>query len=79
MLSEQRMFCLGMVEIEAGHELFPAASGMAILAGFLESALVRIDMARSASTEIHVLKAHRSAGGIGFVAILAGHFAVQSG
>lgn len=59
--------------------MFPAAGGVATFAGFLESALVRIDMTSSASTEAQVLKAGPARGGIGLVAILAGHFAVQSG
>lgn len=68
-----------MVEIEACQHRLPTAGGMTGLAGFLELALMRINVAGGAGVELHVLVTSRPADRIGLVAFFAGHFHVQTG
>ena len=78
MLSDQRIFRLRVIELEDGKQILPAAGGVATLAGLLELALVRIDMACRAGIELHVLIASGSARRIGFVALFARNLYVQA-
>jgi len=77
--AEQGEFCFGVIEIEACEQSFPTAGGVAGLAGFLELALVRINVATGAGREFHVVIAGSTAWGIGLVALFAGHLYVQAG
>ena len=78
MPSNQRIFRFRVIEIEAGKQILPGAGGVATLARLLEFTLVRIDVARRAGVELHVLIASGSARSIGFVALFARNFYVQA-
>lgn len=67
-----------MIELEPRKDGFPAAGGMAGVAGFLEAAFVWIEVASGTGIELHVPIAHRSARHIGLVALFARHFDVQA-
>lgn len=77
-LSEERIFSFGMVEIEPWQHGFPAAGGMAGIARFFELAAVRVGMAGRAGVKLHVLVASRSSRGIGLVAFFAGNLSMQA-
>ena len=77
--SDQGIFRLGVIKIEAGQQILPAAGDVTTVAGFLECTLVGIDVARGTSVELHVLITSRAAGGIGFVALFAGNLTMQAG
>ena len=79
-LAEQRVFGFRMVEFEFRQELFPTCGGMAILAPLrFERPFVRIDVAVDASRKLHVFVPRRTAGRVGFVALLAGNLLVLTG
>jgi len=77
--SNEWIFCFGMVEIKARQKIFPTAGGVAAFARFLELTLVRVEVARGAGIELHVLIANRTAGRFRLVALFARNFYVQAG
>lgn len=77
-LPEERILGLRMIEGKGGEQLFPSGGGVAGLATLRERTLVRIDMAISASSELHVPEPRWSAGRVRLVAFFAGHLDVQS-
>jgi len=68
-----------VIEIEAGQHGSPPASGVAGVAGLLELTPMRIEVARRANIELHIPVSRRRPCGIGLVALLAFHFAMQPG
>lgn len=77
--AEQGILRLGMVECEALLQLLPARRRVAILAAFFERALVRIDVASRARSEIHVRVAGWPSRHVGLVTFFASHLDVQAG
>ncbi len=75
-LPQKRIVCFGVIESKAGQQIFPTAGSVTGLAGFLEFALVRINVTRGAGVELHVLVANRTAGRFRLVAFFAGNFHV---
>ena len=78
MHAEQRILCLGMIECEALLQSFPAGRGVAILAAFLERAVVGIDVASRTRGEIHVRVPRRPSRHVGLVTFFASHLEVQA-
>jgi len=65
-----------VVKIERRQKFLPTRRGVTFLAALLERALVRVDMAVSASLELHVLVAGRPARHIWLVTLFAFHLNV---
>lgn len=78
-LTEQRIFCFGVIEGKVLSNFFPAGGGVAMLARFLELTPMRIEMARGAGAKFHVLETRGAARCIGLVTFFAGDFGVQAG
>jgi hypothetical protein len=78
-LAEQGIFGFGVVEIESGKQVFPAACGVAGFATLFEFTLVGIDVAGGAGGKFHVLVAGRTAWSVGLMAFFAGDFRVEAG
>ncbi len=78
-LTEQRIFCFGVIEGKVLSNFFPAGGGVAVLARFLELTPMRIEMARGAGAKFHVLEARGAARCIGLVTFFAGDFDVHAG
>ena len=78
MLPEERILCLGMVEIKTGQHGLPATGGVTSFARLLEFAFVWVDMARRASIKLHVPVARRATGSVGLVALFTGHLDVET-
>ncbi len=78
-LSHQRVFGFGVIEIETGQKGLPAAGGVTGFARLLERSFVRIDVAGTAGIKFHVLIARRTARSVGLVALFARNFNMQAG
>ena len=78
MFSEKWEFCFRVIEFEIGCNFLPTRGGVAMLAGFFELPVMRIEMTRIAGRKFHVLEARRPAWGIRLVAFFAGDVGVQT-
>src|ERR1700693_502880 len=72
MHSEQRIFCLGMVELHRGVHFFPTGCRVAGFARSLESAPVWVGVAIGAGIEFDPGELRRLIGASGKMALLAG-------
>jgi hypothetical protein len=79
MFSKKREFSLRVIEFEIRCNLLPARSGVAMLTGFLELTVMRIEMTCIAGRKFHVFEARWAARGVGFVAFFACNGDVQTG
>jgi hypothetical protein len=79
MFSEQREFSLRVIEFEIRCKLLPTSGGVAMLTGFLELTVMRIEVTRIAGSKFHVFEARWPAWGIGLVAFFACDGDVQTG
>lgn len=79
MLTEQWIFCLGMIETKAGQKILPSPRGVAIFAALLERTFVRIGVTIRARPETHIPESRRTSRDIGLVALFAGYFDMQPG
>jgi hypothetical protein len=79
MFSEQREFSLRVIEFEIRCKLLPTSGGVAMLTGFFELTVMRIEVTRIAGRKFHVFEARWPAWGIGLVAFFAGNGEVQTG
>ena len=77
MFSNQRVLCLGMVKRKILRNFLPARGCVAMLASFLELAMMWIDMAIRAGGKFHVLETCRAASDVRLVAFFARHLPVQ--
>jgi hypothetical protein len=78
MFSKQREFSLRVIEFEIRCNLLPTRSGVAMLTGFFELTVMRIEMTRIARRKFHVFEARRPAWGIRLVAFFACNGNVQT-
>ena len=78
MFSEKREFCFRVIEFEIGCDFLPARRGVAMLTGFFELTVMRIEMARITRRKFHVFEARRPAWGFGLVTFFAGDRLVQT-
>jgi len=78
MLPEQWILGLRMIELKSRRQFLPARRRMAMLAGFLELPVMRIQVARRACPELHVFKPRWPARHIRLVAFFASHLDVES-
>jgi len=79
MFSNQRVLCLGMVKRKILRNFLPVRGGVAMLASFLELAMMWIAMAIRAGCEFHVSETRRAAGDVRLVAFFARYKPVQPG
>jgi len=77
MFALERIFGLGVIEVEASEHGLPAARGMAGVAALLELTPVGVTVAILAGGEFQTLVASRAAGHIRLVALFTGDLGVQ--
>ncbi len=78
MFAQQRVLCLGMVELKGRQKLLPTRRGVALLALLLESSMMRIRMAIATCSKLHVLKTNGPPGRIRLMAFFARHLNMQT-